>query len=104
MGLLTEGIPLSWDEIIAACEIVRSYALDQLIRIFHKSKARQNDCFMWGDEVRKFQLHAFLGAVCLKLEFCLIRFDHDKRRVQLLSKADQLLSRLTRLNQTIQDR
>ena len=53
MGLLTEGAPLSWKEIIAARELVQSYALDQLIRIFQKSKDRQNDCFKWGDEVRK---------------------------------------------------
>ena len=51
MGLLTEGTPLSWDEIVAVCEVFRSYALSQLVRIFQKSKDRQGDCFMWGDEV-----------------------------------------------------
>ena len=53
MGLLTEGIPLSWDEIVAIREVFRSYALSQLVRIFQKSKDRQGDCFMWGDEVMK---------------------------------------------------
>jgi glutamate--cysteine ligase catalytic subunit len=51
MGLLTEGTPLSWDEIVAVCEVFRYYALRQLVRIFEKSKDRQGDCFMWGDEV-----------------------------------------------------
>ena len=59
MGLLTEGIPLSWDEIVAVRGLVRSYALDQLIRIFQKSKDRQNDSFVWGDEVSETRFSLF---------------------------------------------
>jgi glutamate--cysteine ligase catalytic subunit len=51
MGLLTEGTPLSWEEIVAAREVFQYYALSQLVRIFEKSKDRQGDSFMWGDEV-----------------------------------------------------
>ncbi len=51
MGLLTEGHPLSWSEIVAARDILRTYALSELVRTFEKYKDRQGDCFMWGDEV-----------------------------------------------------
>ncbi len=51
MGLLTEGTPLTWEEIIAVREVFQYYALSQLVRIFEKSKDRQGDSFMWGDEV-----------------------------------------------------
>ncbi len=67
MGLLTEGTPLSWDEIVAVCEVFRSYALSQLVRIFKKSKDRQGDCFMWGDEVIKvlFFLSFLISFFCI---------------------------------------
>lgn len=52
MGLLTVGTPLSWDEIVAVREVFQHYALSQLVRIFNKSKGRQGDCFLWGDEVK----------------------------------------------------
>jgi hypothetical protein len=51
MGLLSEGTPLSWDEIVAVRDVYRSRALSQLVRIFEKCKDYQGDCFMWGDEV-----------------------------------------------------
>jgi len=51
MGLLTEGHPLPWAEIKLALEQLRTYALDQLVRVYNRSKNRQGDAFTWGDEV-----------------------------------------------------
>ena len=51
MGLLSEGQPLTWAEIKLALEQLQTYGLDQLIRIYNKSKDRQGDAFTWGDEV-----------------------------------------------------
>jgi hypothetical protein len=51
MGVLTAGRPLSWNEIVAARDVLRSYALSRLVRIFENCKDRQGDNFMWGDEV-----------------------------------------------------
>jgi hypothetical protein len=106
MGLLTEGTPLNWDEIVAVREVFRSYALSQLVRIFQKSKDRQGDCFMWGDEVMKSLLFSsfFFYFFYFKLELCLIRFDHYNKRAQLLLKAHHLLPRLIQLNETIQNK
>ncbi len=107
MGLLTDGTPLSWDDIVAVREVFRSYALVQLVRIFEKSKDRQGDCFLWGDEViEKKTLFScsFIYFLYFKLEFCLIRFDHYNKRAQLLLKAHELLRRLTEMNETIQNK
>lgn len=88
MGVLTDGTPLSWEEITSVCEVFRSYALSQLVCIYQKFKDRQGDPFFWGDE----------------LEFSLIHFDRTNRRVQLLLKAHDLLPRLNQLNQLVQNR
>jgi glutamate--cysteine ligase catalytic subunit len=51
MGLLSEGHPLTWAEIKAVLEQLRTYGSDQLVRVYDRSKHRQGDEFSWGDEV-----------------------------------------------------
>ena len=51
MGLMTEGTPMTWQEIVAVRDLFLSHALAQLIRVYEKCKDRKGDCFMWGDEV-----------------------------------------------------
>jgi glutamate--cysteine ligase catalytic subunit len=51
MGLLSQGRPLTWTEIKAALEQIRTYGVDQLIHVYNKCKGRQKDAFIWGDEV-----------------------------------------------------
>ena len=51
MSLLSDGQPLTWIEIKAALEQIRTYGLNQLIRVYEKCKSRQRDAFTWGDEV-----------------------------------------------------
>ena len=51
MGLLSEGRPLTWEEIKVALQQIRTYGLDQLIRVYNKYNTRQGDSFTWGDEV-----------------------------------------------------
>ncbi|CAF1326663.1 unnamed protein product [Adineta steineri] len=87
MGVLTEGTPLSWNEIAPVCQVYRSYALSQLIKIFEKFKDHHGDSFLWGDE----------------LEFVLLHFDHSKKRVQLLLKAHEILPRLVETNKETHD-
>ncbi|CAF3904200.1 unnamed protein product [Adineta steineri] len=87
MGVLTEGTPLSWNEIVPICQVYRSYALSQLIKVFEKCKDYQGDSFLWGDE----------------LEFTLVHFDHSKKRVQLLLEAHEILPRLVETNKETHD-
>jgi len=88
MGLLSEGRPLSWEEIQAAREEFRAYGVDQLIRVYQKSRIRKRDSFTWGDE----------------LELTLIKFDHENKRVRLLLKAHELLPKLHEFNDKIEDK
>jgi len=45
----------------------------------------------------------FYLFLCFKLEFCLVRFDHTNKHVQLLLKAHQLLPRLIKMSETIEN-
>lgn len=75
MGLLTLGHPLSWEETKNYTQHIREHGIEQFLHIYNKLKDRRNDCLKWGDEV----------------EFVIVRFDHENKKVQLLLKAHELL-------------
>ena len=78
MGVLSICRPLTWSEIVSVKSILKNSALNDLISILNKHRTRRNDDFLWGDEI----------------EYSLLRFDHSNKRVQLLLKGDQILSKL----------
>ncbi|CAF3551830.1 unnamed protein product [Rotaria sp. Silwood1] len=80
MGLLTEGCPLTWEETKKYAQYVREHGVEQFINIYKQLKDRRNDCLKWGDEV----------------EFIMVRFDHEKKKVHLVLKAHKLLPILTK--------
>ena len=75
MGLLTVGTPLEWSEIKNYVDLIHEKGIVQFINLYNRYKNQKNDCLKWGDEV----------------EYCLIKLDHEKKKVKLLLKADQLL-------------
>lgn len=75
MGLLTQGTPMHWKDIQQHAQFIRKEGIKQFIRLYKKCKDRRDECLKWGDEV----------------EFMLIRFDNEKRKVDLLLKARQIL-------------
>ncbi|CAF0977804.1 unnamed protein product [Adineta steineri] len=82
MGVLSTGRPLTWNEIVPYRSILKNHALNDLITILNKHRHRTNDAFLWGDEI----------------EYSLLRFDHKTKRVQLLLKADEILSKFNQLD------
>ncbi|CAF2082725.1 unnamed protein product [Rotaria magnacalcarata] len=82
MGILSNGRPLNWSEIQSVKTIFKNHALNDLILILNKHKKTHNDAFLWSDEI----------------EYSLIRFNHENKRVQLCSKADEILKRFQQLN------
>ena len=78
MGLLTQGTVLSWAETRRVAEHVRRHGLLQFLELHRRAANRSSDPFVWGDEI----------------EFQLVEFDRERKRVQLLGEAPALLSKL----------
>uniref|UniRef100_A0AC35THR5 Glutamate--cysteine ligase n=1 Tax=Rhabditophanes sp. KR3021 TaxID=114890 RepID=A0AC35THR5_9BILA len=78
MGLLTLGTPLSYDETVPHLEYIKKHGIAQFIALYKRLKDRQGDQLKWGDEI----------------EYTIVKFDHEKKRVQLSLRADELLKRL----------
>ncbi|XP_069462231.1 glutamate--cysteine ligase catalytic subunit [Ambystoma mexicanum] len=78
MGLLSLGSPLSWEETKKHADYVRQHGIRQFLHIYHRVKERQRDVLKWGDEV----------------EYMLVAFDHENKKVRLVLKGEELLEML----------
>lgn len=78
MGLLSLGSPLSWDETAKVAKFVREHGIEQFIHSFNRVKERQGDVLRWGDEI----------------EYMLVKFDHEKRRVRVSLRGADILTTL----------
>lgn len=52
MGLLTHGTFLPWDEAKKHADHIREHGITQFLHVWDREKARQDNTFLWGDEVR----------------------------------------------------
>lgn len=87
MGLLTEGSPLDWAETKKWAAHVREHGITQFINLYHQLKNRTGDVLMWGDEV----------------EYMLVNFDDDAKRVRVSLRAEQVLKALQEAEETNPD-
>ncbi|XP_006893191.1 PREDICTED: glutamate--cysteine ligase catalytic subunit isoform X2 [Elephantulus edwardii] len=78
MGLLSQGSPLSWEETKRHADHVRRHGILQFLHIYHAVKDRHKDVLKWGDEV----------------EYMLVSFDHEKKKVQLVLSGEEVLETL----------
>ncbi|KAE9547162.1 hypothetical protein FO519_009626 [Halicephalobus sp. NKZ332] len=78
MGLLTEGTPLTWAEISPLVEYLKQHGITQFISLYHQFKEREDNVFKWGDEI----------------EYTVVKFDHENRKVRVNLRVDQLLKKL----------
>jgi glutamate--cysteine ligase catalytic subunit len=78
MGLLTKGTPLSWPELLPHVEYIKTHGIAQFIQLYHRLKERQGDQLRWGDEI----------------EYTLVKFDHEAKRVRVTLRADDMLKNL----------
>ena len=51
MGLLSKGTPLSWEQSKAFHDYVKKHGIVQFLHIYATMSSRENDVFLWGDEV-----------------------------------------------------
>ncbi|XP_036370512.1 glutamate--cysteine ligase catalytic subunit-like [Octopus sinensis] len=75
MVFVIDGTLMAWEEIKLYIPLVKNQARMQFVHQYKKYKDLKNYPFYWGDEI----------------EYSLIRFDHEKRVVQLLLNATSLL-------------
>lgn len=65
MGLLFQGLLLSWEEIKCYVDYVWWYGIFQFLYIYYVVKDWYKDVFKWGDEV----------------EYMLVFFDYENKKV-----------------------
>jgi glutamate--cysteine ligase catalytic subunit len=75
MGLLTQGVPLEWSEVRQYVDIIKTRGIKGFLQIHKQYKDHKHDFLKWGDEV----------------EFNLVHFDHENKKVQLLLKSNTIL-------------
>ncbi|GMT13059.1 hypothetical protein PFISCL1PPCAC_4356, partial [Pristionchus fissidentatus] len=78
MGLLTKGTPLSWDETVPFLDYIKKHGIAQFINLYHRLKGREGDQLRWGDEI----------------EYTIVKFDHENKKVRASLRAEELLDRL----------
>ncbi|CAH1117918.1 unnamed protein product [Phaedon cochleariae] len=76
MGLLTEGTPLTWEEIKKWTQHVREHGIIQFINMYKKLRDREGDILKWGDEV----------------EYIIVKFLHDKNQAKVSLRGHELLA------------
>jgi glutamate--cysteine ligase catalytic subunit len=87
MGLLDVGTPLSWAESIPYISTVKHNGLLQLINIHNTLQHRQNDHFLYGDE----------------LEYVIVKLDKQQKTARLVLKGKQVQTKLEKAMQDLQD-
>nr|QHX41528.1 glutamate--cysteine ligase catalytic subunit-like [Octopus vulgaris] len=75
MVVISEGTLMTWEEIKPYIPHVKKQTRMQFVHLYRRYKDTKNYPFYWGDET----------------EYTLIRFDHEKRVVQLLLTSTSLL-------------
>lgn len=51
MGFLSQGDTLTWDKAQKVADYIREHGIEQFLNLLHNFKDRNNDPFLWGDEV-----------------------------------------------------
>ncbi|KAJ5370262.1 Glutamate-cysteine ligase catalytic subunit [Penicillium cataractarum] len=75
MGRAIDGSALSWAEAEEAAPVIRKWATEQLLRLWHEQKNRNDPAPLWGDEI----------------EYALVDFDHDNSRATLLLEQERVI-------------
>ena len=83
MGLLSKGTPLSWEQSRAYHDYVKRHGILQFLNIYHAMAGRENDIFLWGDEV----------------EHMIVRIDPHSNTATLALRAPEILAQLEALSQ-----
>ncbi|KAL4221497.1 hypothetical protein ACF0H5_019754 [Mactra antiquata] len=82
MGLIVEGTPMTWKDIVPISGHIRYRAALQFLKSYQSHKHRTGDPFLWGDEI----------------EYMLIKLDHTNSRAVLSLNSSDVLKKLRQNN------
>lgn len=74
------GTPLEWPEAKKVAAHVREWGIEQLLAIWNRSKGKERDALLWGDEI----------------EYLVVSFDDEKKEVKLSLRQAEILEALAR--------
>ena len=75
MGLLSEGVPLSWPKTAAKKELVREHGVEQFLSLYNRLLEREGDQLKWGDEI----------------EYLVLKMDKENKVARLSLRAEEML-------------
>ncbi|KAL8876794.1 MAG: hypothetical protein Q9198_005075, partial [Flavoplaca austrocitrina] len=78
MGVLSEGTPLTWPQVEENVAFIRHYAVD-LIGLWQRSKGRDEDPALWGDEI----------------EYLIVSLDNARKNAKLALRSAEILPLVT---------
>lgn len=84
MGLLSVGVPLTWDETREYLKKLKDQGIRQFATMYKQMKHTTSEFLRWGDEI----------------EYMVVAFDHVNKRAQLCLVASELMPKLSLLNNT----
>lgn len=78
MGLLSDGVPLTWPETKKLADHVRIHGAKQFVNLYNRLKDRHGDVLRWGDEV----------------EYMIVKMDPKTKTARVSLRAKELLQEL----------
>ncbi|RIB22558.1 glutamate-cysteine ligase-domain-containing protein [Gigaspora rosea] len=78
MGFLTEGKPLPWEQAKKYADHIRNHGINQFLSIYNKTKDRDKDYLLWGDEI----------------EYMVIAYDDESKNAKLSLRISDILHKL----------
>ncbi|CAG8652443.1 34349_t:CDS:10, partial [Gigaspora margarita] len=78
MGLISEGKPLPWEQAKKYAEHIRNHGINQFLSIYNKTKNRDKNYLLWGDEI----------------EYMVIAYDDESKNAKLSLRTYDILHKL----------
>ena len=94
MGLLSLGTALTWEETQKYADHVRFHGITQFLNTWDRSKDRNGDGFLWGDEVPCLSQFVAQTDCFQKIECMVISFDNSTKNAKLSLCQTEILEKL----------
>ncbi|CAE6455092.1 unnamed protein product [Rhizoctonia solani] len=87
MGLQCHDIPLNWEESQEYADYIREHGVTQFLNIWEKQKNRDDDPFLWGDEI----------------EYMVVSYDEEGRDARLSLRQTEILPKIQQCERRLRE-